>query len=185
LLTVILYGVRRGAFSNEAGIGTEAMAHGAARTREPVREGLVAMLGPVIDTLMICSATAFAILLSGEWRGDLDGVTLTASAFEQLLGTPGLVVVVLTVIAFATTTILTYSYYGTQCAGFLFGAQHRHHYRWVYVGFIIVASMVTLEAAISIIDGAYALMAIPTMVSALLLAPKVRDAAQRYFASID
>jgi AGCS family alanine or glycine:cation symporter len=185
LLTVILYGVRRGAFSNEAGIGTEAMAHGAARTREPVREGLVAMLGPVIDTLMICSATAFAILLSGEWRGDLDGVTLTASAFEQLLGTPGLVVVVLTVVAFATTTILTYSYYGTQCAGFLFGAQHRHHYQWLYVGFIIVASVVTLEAAISIIDGAYALMAIPTMVSALLLAPKVRDAARLYFAGID
>jgi AGCS family alanine or glycine:cation symporter len=185
LLTMILYGVQRGAFSNEAGIGTEAMAHGAARTREPVREGLVAMLGPIIDTLFICSATAFAILLSGEWRGDQDGVTLTASAFQQLLGTPGLIVVVLTAVLFAVTTILTYSYYGTQCAGFLFGAQHRHHYQWLYIGFIIVASVVTLEAAISIIDGAYALMAIPTMTSALLLAPRVREAARRYFSSID
>jgi AGCS family alanine or glycine:cation symporter len=184
VLTMVLYGVQRGAFSNEAGIGTEAMAHGAARTQEPVREGLVAMLGPVIDTLLICSATAFAILLSGVWGGGKDGVTLTASAFETLLGTPGLVILVLTVMAFATTTILTYSYYGTQCAGFLFGAQHRHHYQWLYVGFIIVASVVTLEAAISIIDGAYALMAIPTMVSALLLAPKVKEAAGRYFASI-
>ena len=185
LLTMILYGVQRGAFSNEAGIGTESMAHGAARTREPVREGLVAMLGPIIDTLFICSATAFAILLSGEWRGDQDGVTLTASAFQQLLGTPGLIVVVLTAVLFAVTTILTYSYYGTQCAGFLFGAQHRHHYQWLYIGFIIVASVVTLEAAISIIDGAYALMAIPTMTSALLLAPRVREAARRYFSSID
>lgn len=185
LLAVILYGVQRGAFSNEAGIGTESMAHGAARTREPVREGLVAMMGPVIDTLFICSATAFTILLSGEWRGDEDGVTLTASAFEQMLGVPGLVIVVLCVIAFSTTTILTYSYYGTQCAGFLFGAQHRHHYQWLYLGFIVVASVVTLSAAVSIIDGAYALMAIPTMVSALLLAPKVKTAAQRYFSEID
>jgi alanine or glycine:cation symporter, AGCS family len=187
LLAVILYGVQRGAFSNEAGIGTEAMAHGAAKTREPVREGLVAMLGPIIDTLIICSATAFAILLSGQWASgqDLNGVTLTAAAFQELLGTPGLVIVLLTVIAFALTTIFTYSFYGTQCAGFLFGAHHRHHYRWLYLAFIIVASVVTLEAAISIIDGAYALMAIPTMVSALLLAPKVLAASRRYFAGLD
>lgn len=185
LLTVMLYGVQRGAFSNEAGIGTESMAHGAARTKEPVREGLVAMLGPIIDTLLICTATAFTILLSGEWRGDEDGVTLTASAFEALLGTPGLVIVVVTVLAFATTTILTYSYYGTQCAGFLFGAQHRHHYQWLYVAFIVVASVVTLEAAVGLIDGAYALMAIPTMVSALVLAPRVKEAARRYFATLE
>jgi len=89
------------------------------------------------------------------------------------------------VIAFSTTTILTYSYYGTQCAGFLFGARYRHHYQWLYIGFIVVASVVTLEAAVSIIDGAYALMAIPTMVSALLLAPRVKEAASRYFASLD
>lgn len=184
VLSVMLYGVQRGAFSNEAGIGTEAMAHGAARTREPVREGLVAMLGPIIDTLFICTATAFTILLSGQWRGDEDGVTLTASAFEQLLGTPGLVIVVLSVLAFSTTTILTYSYYGTQCAGFLFGARHRHHYQWLYIAFIMVASVVTLSAAVSIIDGAYALMAIPTMVSTLLLAPRVKEAATRYFAQI-
>lgn len=186
LLSVILYGVQRGAFSNEAGIGTESMAHGAARTREPVREGLVAMMGPIIDTLFICSATAFTILLSGEWRsGDENGVTLTAAAFQQLLGPAGSVIVVLTVIAFAITTIFTYSFYGTQCAGFLFGAQHRHHYQWLYLSFIVIASVVTLEAAVSIIDGAYALMAIPTMVSALLLAPKVKAAARRYFADLE
>lgn len=186
LLSVILYGVQRGAFSNEAGIGTESMAHGAARTREPVREGLVAMMGPVIDTLFICSATAFAILLSGEWRvDDLNGVTLTAAAFQQLLGTPGQLIVLFTVVAFATTTIFTYSFYGTQCAGFLFGARYRHHYQWLYLSFIVVASVVTLEAAVSLIDGAYALMAVPTMVSALLLAPRVKEAATRYFKALD
>jgi AGCS family alanine or glycine:cation symporter len=187
LLAVILYGVQRGAYSNEAGIGTESLAHGAAKTREPVREGLVAMLGPIIDTLLICTATAFIILLSGQWRLDDagDGVTLTAAAFEQLLGTPGLVVLFLCVVSFAGTTILTYSFYGTQCASFLFGAHHSQHYRWLYVGFVIVASVVTVDAAISIIDGAFALMAIPTMVSALLLAPKVKAAALDYFERLD
>ena len=185
LLAVILYGVQRGAYSNEAGIGTEALAHGAAKTREPIREGLVAMLGPIIDTLLICSATAFMILLSGVWvQGDNgSGVTLTAAAFEQLLGVPGLIVVFVCAVCFAITTILTYSFYGTQCASFLFGAHRKQHYRWIYLGFIIVASVVTLEAAISIIDGAFALMAIPTMLSALLLAPKVTAAATIYFSN--
>lgn len=186
LLTVILYGVQRGAYSNEAGIGTESMAHGAARTKEPIREGLVAMLGPAIDTLLICSATAFMILLSGVWQSSGEsGVTLTASAFQALLGTPGLVILFVCVLCFASTTIFTYSFYGTQCASFLFGAHRKQHYRWVYIGFIVVASVVTLETAIGIIDGAFALMAIPTMISTLLLAPKVKEAAKRYFAGID
>ena len=186
LLTVILYGVQRGAYSNEAGIGTESLAHGAARTKEPIREGLVAMLGPAIDTLLVCSATAFMILISGVWQsGDESGVTLTASAFQVLLGTPGLVILFVCVLCFASTTIFTYSFYGTQCASFLFGAHRKQHYRWVYIGFIVVASVVTLEAAIGIIDGAFALMAIPTMISTLLLAPKVKKAAKRYFARLD
>ncbi|MCZ6618096.1 MAG: amino acid carrier protein, partial [Gammaproteobacteria bacterium] len=186
LVYVILYGVQRGAYSNEAGIGTESLAHGAARTREPIREGLVAMLGPAIDTLLVCSATAFMILLSGVWQTSGEtGVTLTASAFQALLGTPGLVILFVCVLCFASTTIFTYSFYGTQCAGFLFGANRKQHYRWFYIGFIVVASVVTLEAAIGIIDGAFALMAIPTMISALLLAPRVKEAAKRYFAQLD
>ena len=186
LLTMILYGVRRGAFSNEAGMGTEAMAHGAARTQEPIREGLVAMLGPIIDTLLVCSATAFVILAAGVWRpgGDLSGVTLTADSFGALLGPAGSVMVVLSVLCFGVTTIFTYSFYGTQCAGFLFGAHRRRHYLWLYLGFIVVAAVITPVTAINIIDGAFALMAIPTMVSALLLAPKVKAAANDYFAAL-
>ncbi|MCZ6708983.1 MAG: alanine/glycine:cation symporter family protein [Gammaproteobacteria bacterium] len=186
LLGVILYGVQRGAYSNEAGIGTEALAHGAAKTAEPVREGLVAMLGPIIDTLLICSATAFVILLSGEWAQDSgNGVTLTVAAFEQLLGVAGVIVVIVSAICFAITTIFTYSFYGSQCASFLFGANRRQLYRCAYLAFIVVAGVVTLETAIGIIDGAFALMAIPTMLSALLLAPKVKSAAVRYFAQLD
>jgi AGCS family alanine or glycine:cation symporter len=186
VLAVILYGVQRGAYSNEAGIGTEALAHGAAKTREPVREGLVAMVGPIVDTLLICSATAFMILLAGVWAedGSGSGVTLTASAFSALLGPVGTVVVFVSAVCFALTTIFTYSFYGTQCASFLFGAHRRHHYRWIYLGFIIVASAVSLETAIGVIDGAFALMAIPTMLSALMLAPKVKRAAGAYFHSL-
>lgn len=186
VMAVIVYGVQRGAYSNEAGIGTEALAHGAAKTTEPVREGLVAMLGPIIDTLLICSATAFVILLSGVWaHGNAgNGVTLTVAAFERLLGVPGMIVVIVCAVCFAATTIFTYSFYGAQCASFLFGANRKQHYRWIYLAFIVVASVITLEAAIGIIDGAFALMAIPTMLSAVLLAPKVKAAASIYFARL-
>ena len=182
LLSVILYGVQRGAFSNEAGIGTEALAHGAARTREPIREGLVAMLGPVIDTLLVCSATAFVILISGTWQAEnVNGVTLTATAFRELLGEPGMVVVFVSVVFFAATTMFTYSFYGAQCASFLFGAKSRRYYVWIYLAFIAIAAVVTMQAAIGIVDGAFAIMAIPTMVSALWLAPRVKEAASDYF----
>lgn len=186
LLSMILYGVQRGAFSNEAGIGTEALAHGAARTREPVREGLVAMLGPIVDTLLICTATALMILLSGVWQSeDADGITLTASAFVSLLGKGGAAVLVVCVLCFAITTIVTYSFYGAECARFLFGARALGAYRAAYIGFILVAAVVSLKTAVGFIDGAYALMAIPTMVSALLLAPKVTAAARDYFGRVD
>ena len=87
MLAVILYGVQRGAYSNEAGMGTESLVHGAAKTNEPIREGLVAMLGPIIDTLVVCTATALMILIAGTWQSDASqGVTLTANAFSTLLG---------------------------------------------------------------------------------------------------
>jgi AGCS family alanine or glycine:cation symporter len=186
LLTVMLYGVQRGAYSNEAGIGTESLAHGAARTREPIREGLVAMVGPIVDTLLICTATASVILIAGAWQDGtgVSGVTLTAAAFESLLGPVGVLVVFVAAVCFAVTTIFTYSFYGSQCASFLFGVRAQPAYRVVYVGFIVVASVVSLNAAISIIDGAFAMMAIPTMFSALILAPRVKAAASVYFAGL-
>jgi len=179
---VILTGVRRGAFSNEAGIGTEAMAHGAARTDEPVREGLVAMVGPVIDTLVVCTCTALAILVTGVWRGaDANGVTLTAHAFERAM--PGMGAYLLTVMVFvlSISTMFTYGYYGAKCTNFLLGAERQHYHRYLYVALIVVGAVASLEAVISLIDGMYALMAIPTMVSAIVLAPRVMRAAEDYF----
>lgn len=186
LLGVIVTGVRRGAFSNEAGIGTESMAHGAAKTKEPVREGLVAMLGPAIDTLIVCTATALAILATGVWQsGEENGVTLTAEAFTAAMPNVGLWVLALVVFFFAISTIITYSYYGTKCLGFLIGAEYEHHYRWFYILLIIVGAVVSIDMVINVIDGMYALMAIPTMTSALVLAPKVMQAARRYFSNLD
>ncbi len=180
--TVILLGVQRGAFSNEAGIGTEALAHGAARTNEPVREGVVAMLGPVIDTLIVCTCTALAILVTGVWQTDgLNGVTLTATAFESAIPVMGAPLLLVMVFFLSLSTMVSYCYYGSKCFGFLVGARHQHHYVWLYAALIIVGSAASLQAVIGLIDGMYAVMAIPTMASAILLSPRVRQEARRYF----
>ncbi|GAB5499313.1 MAG: sodium:alanine symporter family protein [Pseudohongiellaceae bacterium] len=182
---VILIGVQRGVFSNEAGIGTESLAHGAAKTNEPAREGLVAMLGPIIDTLIVCTCTALAILITGVWQGDAVGVTMTSMAYEQAFPGFGAYILVAMVLVLSTTTVLTYSYYGSKCMAFLFGTHAEKYYFGVYMALITVGAIATLDAVISLFDGAYATMAIPTMISTFLLAPKVRDVARDYFRRLD
>ena len=181
VLAVILYGVRRGAFSNEAGIGTESMAHGAAKTREPIREGMVAMLGPLVDTLVICTMTALMILLADNWSGDAEGVTMTAQAFGTLLGPVGEWIVLIAVVCFASTTIFTYSFYGSQCTAFIFGAANAKWYQLIFISFVGIAGTLSMNTAVNLIDACFALMAIPTMVSAILLAPHVTEAARNYW----
>ena len=179
---VIVIGIRRAAFSNEAGIGTEAMAHGAAITKEPIREGLVAMLGPMIDTLIVCSVTGFVILSSGVWTNpDLNGISMTTRAFEVGLPIIGKPLLILIVIVFSLTTMIGYSYYGSKCTAFLFGNKWKQSYRIFYTLSLILASVITIDIVINFIDGMFALMAIPTMVSSIILAPKVMKAARKYF----
>ncbi|MDX1588054.1 MAG: alanine/glycine:cation symporter family protein [Oleiphilaceae bacterium] len=182
LMGVVITGVRQGAFSNEAGIGTEVMAHGAAQTREPVREGLVAMLGPVIDTLIVCTLTALVLLSTGTWEAgtDVAGAALTARAFGEALGTPGLWLITVLVIVFSMSTMFTFWYYGAKCLGFLVGAEHQHWYRHFYLVLIVVGAVVSIEAVIYLITTGYALMAIPTMIATLLLAPRVMIATRDY-----
>ena len=182
---VILIGVQRGVFSNEAGLGTESLAHGAAKTNEPAREGLVAMIGPVIDTLIVCTCTALALLVTDVWQGDAIGVTMTSQAYEQVFPGFGSYLVLIMVLVLSTTTVLTYSYYGSKCMGFLFGVATQKYYLWVYMAFIAVGAVVSMDAVISLFDGAYAIMAIPTMISTLILAPKVRAVAKDYFRRLD
>ncbi len=184
LLAIILTGVRRGAFSNEAGIGTEAMAHGAAKTNEPVREGVVAMVGPVIDTLLVCTCTALVVLVTGAWQSEgSSGVTLTAQAFESVLPGFGAYLLTIMVLFLSLSTVFTFGYYGSKCLGFLIGANRQHYYIWMYTGLVILGATVSLTTVVSLIDAMYALMAIPTMVSTILLAGKVNQAAKRYFAT--
>ncbi|MCO1335734.1 alanine:cation symporter family protein [Microbulbifer sp. OS29] len=181
--TVISVGVSQGAFSNEAGIGTESLAHGAAKTREPVREGVVAMLGPIVDTLAICTCTALVILLTGAWQQgeDVAGVTLTAQAFSQVFGQFGPILLLIMVLPLAFSTIVTCWYYGMKCYVFLFRGRWQGLYTGLYMLLIIVGAVASLSTVNSIIIGMYAVMAIPTMVSTLLLAKHVNRAAHDYF----
>ena len=184
--SLIVIGIQRGVFSNEAGLGTEALAHGAAKTKEPVREGLVAMLGPAIDTIITCTMTALAILVTGVWKStEANGVTLTLNAFNEALPEFGTYLLVICVLFFSISSMLTYSYYGTKCLGYLIGADKQHWYNYFYVGSIIFGSIASIGAVIDLIDGMFALMAIPTMVSTILLAPKVKEAATDYFSRIE
>ena len=183
LLGVVLIGVSRGVFSNEAGVGSEVMAHGAARTNEPIREGLVGMIGPVADTLIVCTCTAVVILLAGNWQnpGELSGITLTANAFEAHMGTLGVVLLAVVTLILSTTTMFATWFYGATCFSFLFGAEVAHYYRWIFLATIIFGATVSIDVVFNFISGAYGLMAIPTMVSTLILAPKVKAAAADYF----
>ena len=183
--TVILIGVQRGAFSNEAGIGTESLAHGAAKTNEPAREGLVAMVGHIADTLIVCTCTALTLLVTGVWKGGAQGVTMAAEAYEQVFPGFGAYLLLIMVFVLSMTTVLTYWYYGSKCMGFLFGAHREKYYLWAYMLLIVAGSVVSLDIVINLLDGAYATMAIPTMVSTLLLAPKVKAVAMSYFARLD
>ncbi|WP_027125218.1 alanine/glycine:cation symporter family protein [Gelidibacter mesophilus] len=171
---LILLGVRRGAFSNEAGIGTAPMAHGASKTNEPVREGLVAMLGPAIDTLVVCTLTALAILVTGVWQtSEANGVSLTAAAFNDAIPVYGNYLLLICISTFSISSLFTYSYYGSKCMSFLFGAHNKHYYNYFYIASILLGALTPLSMMLNLIDGTFALMAIPTMTATIILAPKV------------
>ncbi len=179
---LIVAGVRRASFSNEAGIGTAPMALGASQSTEPIREGLVSMLSPAIDTLLVCSLTALAILVTGVWEtSGASGVTLTAMAFQSALPGIGKYLLLLCAFFFAITSLFSYSYYGSKALTFLVGAKVAKYYDYFYLATIIIGAVASMTDVMNIIDIAYALMAVPTMVSGFLLAPKVLAEARSYF----
>lgn len=182
---IILLGIRRGAFSNEAGIGTAPMAHGAAKTNQPIREGLVAMLGPAIDTLVICTLTALAILVTDVWQtSDANGVTLTATAFENSMPMIGKYALLACIAIFSISSLFSYSYYGAKCMSFLFGAKHQKLYNFIYVLSIIIGATTSLNMMINLIDTFFALMAVPTMTATILLSGRVVKEAKVYFGKL-
>jgi Na+/alanine symporter len=181
VLYAITWGVRRAAFSNEAGLGSAPIAHAAAKTKEPVREGLVAMMGPLIDTLIICTMTALVIIISGEWTGNADSSVLTKNAFNAGIPYFGGIIVAIGLILFAISTAISWSYYGDRCAEYLFGRRAIMPYRCVYVVALFVGAMVQLEFVWNFSDITLGLMAIPNLIAIIALSSVVISLTKDYF----
>ncbi|MFQ5847357.1 MAG: alanine/glycine:cation symporter family protein [Candidatus Methylomirabilales bacterium] len=166
------YGVARGIFSNEAGLGTASIAHAAAQTRDPIRQGHIAMLGVFIDTLLINTITTLAIVLTGAWTSGLTSTALTANAFGQVLGPVGGWIVAFGSITFGYSTLLAWSYYGLKCTDYLFGVWVSLPYRWVWCGVIVLGAVFSGDVAgvkfvWDIADTLNGAMAIPNLIGLL------------------
>jgi alanine or glycine:cation symporter, AGCS family len=179
---VIILGARRAMFSNEAGLGSAPMYHGQSKTDEPVQEGLVAMLGPFIDTIVVCTLTALVILISGaHLEAETNGILMTLIAFRKTLFGWGDVLLMIAVTSFALSTILTYSYYGVKSLSYLTNARIAKGFNYFYIITIVIAAMASVDLVINLMDLAYSLMLIPNMIAVLWLAPHVNRAAKDYF----
>lgn len=177
LAGVALTGARRAMLVNEAGVGTAMMMHGASRNAEPVREGFVAMLGPAIDSGLVCTLTAMPILLAGCYDvGGVKGLAVALQSFDTLIPVAGQYLLMMLVTVFAFSTMFSYSYYGRTCSEYLFGKDKARYYDYFYLAMLLVASVLTLDVAVSLMDLAFALMSVPTMFAVLKLSPKVINA---------
>ena len=188
LVSIALIGIRRAALVNEAGVGTASMMHGASKNNEPVKEGLVAMIGPSIDSGLVCTLTAIAILIQRDVlalgdgiSGSIAGLSVALQAFDASIPGVGKYLLLAMLFFFAFSTMFSYSYYGQKCTGFLFGAKYSKYYNIFFLAMLIVAAMIPLKAAVGLIDLAYALMAFPTMFTLIKLSPKVKAAMKEYF----
>ncbi len=184
----IQHGVARGVFSNESGLGSAPIAHAAAKTKEPVREGLVAMVGPFVDTLLICTMTALVILMSGAWTQvdpatgtQLDSTLLSKTAFE--IGLPGFGghIVSLAIVLFTFSTIIGWSYYGDRSVDYLFGIRGIRIYRWIYILLIPIGAAMKVKLMWTIADITNGLMAFPNLVGLIFLSPVVAKMLKDYF----
>ncbi|MDE6135965.1 MAG: alanine:cation symporter family protein [Muribaculaceae bacterium] len=178
---IAIVGARRAALVNDAGIGTATLMHGASRNQTPVREGLIAMLGPSIDSGLVCTLTAVAILLCGDIDVEgVQGLQVAVGAFSRAIP-GGQYLLMLVVACFALSSMFSYSFYGTTCARYLFGTRVGGWYRLVFILSMVVFAMIPLEAAVGVCDLFYALMAFATMTTVLLLSGHVRRATREYF----
>jgi AGCS family alanine or glycine:cation symporter len=179
----IRFGVARGIFSNEAGLGSAPIAHAAAATDNPVRQGTVAMLGTFIDTLVICTITGLVIIVSGAWTSGDTGATLSSTAFETSLPGVGGYIVTFGLSIFAFTTLLGWSFYGEKCVEYLFGVKAITPFRVLWVIAIPIGATAKLSFIWLVADTLNALMAIPNLVALLLLSPVVYKLTRDYFAA--
>lgn len=181
VLYTITWGVKRAAFSNEAGLGSAPIAHAAAKTKEPVREGLVAMMEPLIDTLVICTMTALVIIITGEWTSKADSSVLTKNAFNAGIPYFGGIIVAIGLILFAISTAISWSYYGDRCAEYLFGKDAIIPYRWVYVIALFIGAVVKLELVWNFSDITLGMMALPNLIGVIALSGVIISMTNDYF----
>ena len=174
-------GVARGVFSNESGLGSAPIAAAAAKTKEPVEQGLISMTGTFIDTLIICSLTGLTILVTGVWNSDLNGVRLTQAAFSTIFSSFGPVLLTVFLVLFAFTTILGWNYYGERCFEFLFGVKYIRLYRIIFVAMVLLGGFIELEAVWVIADIVNALMTLPNLIALLALSPVIIAETKKYF----
>lgn len=177
----IRFGVARGIFSNEAGLGSAPIAHAAARTNNPVQQGMIGMLGTFIDTIVVCTMTALVIILTGAWSSGETGAALSTLAFDTALPGVGSYVVSLGLVIFAFTTVLGWSYYGERCAEFLFGIRVILPYRMFWLAAIMVGALGKLEFIWLLADVLNGLMAIPNLIALVVLSPVVFQLTRNYF----
>ena len=186
LFAVIMWGVRRGLYSNEAGQGSAPIAHAAAKTKESAREGAVAMMGPFIDTIIVCTMTGLAILSTGVLEStDLTGAQLTREAFRQgftFAPELGSIIVNFSVLLFAYTTMVAWSYYGDRSIEYLIGPKAIKPYRWVYVFFNFLGAILPLSFVWNFGDIALSLMTIPNLIGVLFLTGILKKMTKEYFA---
>ncbi len=185
ILTLTM-GVRRGLFSNEAGQGSAAMAHAAARTKYPIREGMVASVEPFIDTLFICTLTAIVIILTGAWQSGIAGVGMTVEAFETGLaqidiGFLAQFIISIGLLLFAFSTIISWSYYGSRGAQYIFGEKAIKPYYYMYGIFVFFGSIWGLDLVWSFVDMVITFMTIPNLIAIILLAPVMKKELNDYF----
>lgn len=176
LAGIAIIGARRAALVNDAGVGTATIMHGASDNREPVREGLVAMLGPAIDSGLVCTLTALAILLCGEIPADggVKGLEIAMNAFHSAIP-GGKYLLMVIVLCFALSSMFSYSFYGTRCAAYLWGEQRARWYTWFFIATLVIFAVIPLGIAVGFCDLFYALMAFPTMLTLILLRRHVAD----------
>lgn len=181
MMLAIRYGFARGIFSNEAGLGSAPIAHAAAQTDSPVRQGTIAMLGTFIDTIIICSITGLVIIISGEWTTGVSGASLSTAAFSKALPGAGEYVVSLGLSVFAFTTILGWSVYGERCAQYLLGTKVVVPFRILWVAAIPVGTMISLDFVWLLADTLNAMMAIPNLIALLMLSPIIVKLTKEHF----
>ncbi|HFI0218059.1 TPA: alanine/glycine:cation symporter family protein [Streptococcus suis] len=176
-------GIARGVFSNESGLGSAPIAAAAAKSDNPVEQGLISMTGTFIDTLIICSLTGLSILVTGQWTVEgLEGAPLTQAAFATVFGNAGSIALTISLVLFAFTTILGWSYYGERCIEFLFGTKSILPYRLLFVAMVALGGFLKLDLIWTIADIVNGLMALPNLIALLALSPVIIKETRQYFA---